>query len=258
MKICKLCGEVRNLQKSHAIGNSFFRKIFRKFDGKAIVLESNSNTSKPSSDSWSQYQLCRDCEQLLNNKFEKYAVSVLNGKNNEIKVTKSAVGVFFNNVDVARIIKYILSIYWRGALSSHDSYSRLIISNRISDNLRGVFLKDFPLLDQCYHVKIYRLINSNFENKYDTKDLICSPFYRLIKSDKHEKFNRVVYCFLFGGFFFEITLGRVSYKEKLENKFLLKNKNHIFMSYLDMNDIPEIKRNLDYWATYGNHNYLNN
>lgn len=249
MRVCKLCGEVRVLQDSHAIGNSFFRKIFRKFEGKAILLKSDSQESFTTSDSWKQYQLCRDCEQLLNNKYEKYAVSVLNGNNKEIKITKSNLGVMLNNVDVSRIQKYILSIYWRGALSKHSSYSKLIISDGISNNLRGVFLKDLPLLNQCYHVKIYRLINSKFENKCDTKDLIFSPFYRLIKSEKHDKFNRVVYCFIFGGFFFEVVVGIITYKEKLNSKFLMKNTNHIFMSYLDMNDIPELKRNLDYWAS---------
>lgn len=74
---CKLCNKQKDLQLSHAVGDSVFRRIFKTNSGKGISVTRGDEDITYSSDSWAEHQLCSDCEMLLNLKYEKYSLGVL-------------------------------------------------------------------------------------------------------------------------------------------------------------------------------------
>ena len=57
---CKLCTNLTELCKSHAIPRAIFNNIFRNASGKAVAINGDLNTPiQYSSDSWDEYLLDR-------------------------------------------------------------------------------------------------------------------------------------------------------------------------------------------------------
>lgn len=74
--VCKFCNLEAALCKSHAIPDAIFRRLFRRFSGKAIEISGRKFVGY-SSDSWWDYQLCSGCEEKFNLAYDKKAIKYL-------------------------------------------------------------------------------------------------------------------------------------------------------------------------------------
>jgi len=235
---CKLCTKQRDLQLSHAIGNSVFRKIFRSNNGKGISLTSGDEDIVYSSDSWAEHQLCLSCEKLLNREYEQYSIGILRGKN--CSFSKSKLGLTFKGLNQHKLILYFLSIYWRAANSGHSAYKNTIIADRDNEYLRDIILNNKKISPSKYSVKISRVIDLSRSKGFsleNIKQLVVSPFFRIQKSSK---FKNISLCFMFEGFFIEVYLKGLSLKSRAKHGVLSKTKNLLFVPYLNLFDIEEI------------------
>lgn len=212
--ICKLCLSKAELKNSHAIGDSVFKKIYRKKSnsGKAISLTLDDENIRYSSDSWSEHQLCNSCEILLNTNYETYSLGVLRGKN--VKVDKISLGIKFSNINQHKFILYFLSILWRAANSNHDSYKNVVITDLDNEYLRAAILSNSKIPSGKFSIKINRVIdytkNQGFSSN-SIKELIVSPFCRIYEKDK---VDNISVCFMFEGFFIEIFMPSLKLKER--------------------------------------------
>ena len=153
--------------------------------------------------------LCINCEKYFNQQFENYAVDVLRSKRNEVSVSRSNNVVTFSNIDAKKIALYLLSIYWRGALSTHESYNELKISHGISNYLKYCFIGKYSLNNDVFKMRISKLFDASKVLSEDAmKFMILKPFARLIDEG-------LVYCFIYEGYFFQIFI-----KWKHRRKFI--------------------------------------
>jgi len=236
--VCKLCLNESDLKKSHAISNSIFRKIFRSADGKGILISNNDDDIAYTIDSWKEEQLCHSCEQLLSSNYEKYAIEALRGRG--AKVTNIGNADYINDIDVQTVLLFVLSVYWRGAHSSHKSYGQLSITDADSWLLRKCILENKKLPMKRFAVRIYKLIDSQncepeFEGKV-LKEFIASPY--VMKN--HSFGQRVVLCFAFEGLYVEIIVGGLTFSERKKIHYLKASSRRIVLKHKCIFDIPEL------------------
>lgn len=235
LEICKLCGEEKELQRSHVIGKAVFRKILKEAEnGYAINISIGQNKIKKSTDTWDSKLLCRDCESLFNSKFEDYSYHVLRREQKGILVTESPHGIYFNNVNTYRVILYFFSIYWRAGYSTHSAYANVVINEGISNHLKQVFNDTANLNSKAFSIRI-RLLKDETGGfpPESLKRMIINPYSRI-------KDKGFVLCMIYEGYFFELFCNASSFKERLAPGYLHRSRDAFFVPYIDIFDIPEV------------------
>lgn len=234
---------------SHAVGDSIFKKIFKSNSGKAISISSGDEAIGYSSDSWAEHQLCSNCEKFLNQEYESYSLGVLRGKN--CTFSKSDRGLSFSGLDQHKMVMYFLSIYWRAANSGHPSYKNAVIQEGGNEYLRNAILNDIKIPSGKYSVKLSRVMDLSESEGFTPeviKEIIVSPFCRIHGS---HKVNNISVCFMFEGFFIEIYIKRLRFKDRKKHGVLSESKDHLFIPYQNLFDIKEVFKLLV--TGYGKH-----
>lgn len=234
---CLFCQENKKLKRSHAIGNTIFSNVLKKCEkNAAIKISTYDEKLSLSNDSWATKQLCGDCEQFFNEKFEAYSINALRGKIASVKIIHLINGISYSNIDAEKLSKYFLSIYWRGAHSSHQGYNNLKITREIDTHIRSV-LKGDSKLTKHINIKLSSLYDGHGRlDKDGIKDIIMSPFTNF----HNEKLAS--YDFIFEGLLVQIFFGKVSYFEKKEKGYIDTSKR---MIVLPKNNIFDIKALVD-------------
>lgn len=234
MKQCALCLVTTELSKSHIIPNSVFRRILQENQGKAITFSDDKQSPiKYSSDSWWEYLLCCDCESLLNAHYEGYSIALLRGSQG--RVTRGNHGVTIREANLQRFQLFLMSVYWRAAVSSHPSYSTIFITEPFGSEIRKALKNDCPIALRLATIKISRLIDYT-EGGFSLsvlKSLIISPFARRVTSG-------FSFCFLIEGFFIEIFTPGLRHKSRSQKGILHPDKPVFLIPYLHIFDVPEI------------------
>lgn len=229
-----MCLKESELQWSHAIPNSFFKKLFKKNNGNAIFLStSDAENIRLSSESFAQYQLCFNCEQLLSNNYEGYAISAFRGKG--INVTRNEDFIKFDLIDSRKIRLFLLSIAWRVSRSSHPALREISIQLINLEKIRIALLKNTDTDSKVSSIKISRLVDST-ENGFSLdqlKQIIISPFKR-----RFENRNQSI-CFILEGFFIEIFTPGIK-TDNSQQGFLLSENNCLEIPYIEILSIPEM------------------
>lgn len=240
-KTCSLCLAEKTLKKSHAIANSIFKKIFRADGGKAIVLTLNEQDISYSSDSWWQYQLCGDCERLLNDKYEQYSLLVLRGHAGRVKKLKK--GVSFNGIDQRKLNMFFLSILWRASTSRHEAYSSVFLGRDMDEYLRNCLFNNIKIPIGSISVRLSRLCDKSEVHAFSLdslKGLIVSPF-----------FNGCDYCYAFEGFLVRISPPGIKLSKRSGVGVIHSNKKIMLVPFECIFDVPELHELL--MINYGKH-----
>lgn len=232
--ICALCLKNVPLQKSHVIPDSIFKRIFRTNSGKGISFSTDEDSSvEYTSDSWSEPLLCEGCESALNEKYENYSLALLRGAKG--KVLKHEKGVTFSDVDLVTFHLFVISIFWRSAVSQHYAFQKVFIPEPWKDKVRLSLYAKISVPVSRISVKISRLIDKS-DNGFSLeslKQIVLSPFFR----DQKERFS---FCFLFEGFFIEILFPGLRFSERSKIGIIYPNRNGFMAPYLSIFDVPEI------------------
>lgn len=237
--ICALCFEQKTLQKSHVLPNAVFRKIKKdQRSGQLIKLDdSDYMPAHYSQDSWWEYMLCTDCEQLIGG-YENYGLSLLRGTNRK-KTIRHTDGVTFRLHDYGRFKLFLTSLLWRAAVSKQSQFSKVILPGRCVEEARSSLRSSRPLGQLRLGVKISRLIDSTnvADNGFSAEHLeqfIISPVPRL--ND-----GRAYYTFLFliEGFLLEYFVRAIPFK-RAQEKGVHKKSPTLFVPHISIFDVPEL------------------
>jgi hypothetical protein len=236
---CKLCQKYKELRNSHAIPDSIFRTIFKKDLGKAILLTTDDHDVVYSSDSLDTQQLCDDCEKKLNHEYEVYSINLLRNAYKNVKRTRE--GVCFSNVDVEKLMKFILAIYWRAAVSEHESYSGAVMNAKLfhkdgANKLRNCLLNNLDIPKSLFSVQVRRLCDST--GSWDLnilKELIVTPFSRPYGKEMKTSVN-----FVIEGFYISVVMPSLSNKERRQDLVLYPRGNQFVAKFIDYSSIPEL------------------
>lgn len=234
--ICKLCLMQRELCDSHALPDSAFKYIFRQSQGKAIVLTDDSKTPIDySSDSWSQYLLCYDCEQKLGRNFDEYGIKVFRGEKG--KARKGDTGITFSEVDKQRLRMFFLSLLWRISVSTHDAYRNIDLPYALEEELRDALMSEKKIRGSLFTVAIYRLLDSTKTGGFShesMREFIIAPFGRRYGN------GLISVCFLFFGYFVEVFISKLPARF-LKRPGVISGNGNIFLApYQELLDVPEI------------------
>jgi hypothetical protein len=238
LDICKLCKEKSELQNSHVIGNSIFKKIFRCNSGKAISISDLKENIEYSKDSWAEYQLCKKCETHLNEKYEKYSLRALRGEG--VIASRNSIGVTFRKIDLHKLNMYFLSLVWRAANSGHSAYNNVILGVNDNEYLRIAILKNEQVPTNKFSIKISRLIDYTSTNGFSDeslKNFIVSPFCRI---NPDINISHISICFTFEGFFIEVFIPGLTSKFRNNFGFIHRSKKILVAPNLDIFSVAEI------------------
>lgn len=239
LEICKLCGEEKELQRSHVIGKAVFSKILREVEnGYAINILTGKNQIKKSTDTWDSKLLCKDCEKLFNQKYEDYSYHVLRREQKGILTNEGPHGIYFSKVNTYRVILYFFSIYWRAGYSTHSAYSNVVINEGISNHLKQVFKDEANLNPKAFSVRVRLLKDESGGFPPESlKRIIINPYNRI-------QGKGFVLCMIYEGFFFELFCNASTFKDRQAPGFLNRAKDSFFVPYVDLFDIPEVVQTL--------------
>ena len=238
MKICQLCRCKSELCNSHAIPDSVFRAIFKKGNGQAIELSSKKTApNRRSQDSWATDQLCSKCETKLNTNFDQYGLNLLRGKVGG--VTRDNDGVHFSNIDTIKFKSFILSVFWRGAISNHENYQTIDVDPQFLESIRSNLVRSTNVSKNACTVVVQRLVDSALGgfSESNLRELVVSPFPRTydVRGHIHSSISMI-----FMGFYFEIFLHSIRTNGKV-SKFALGSKKESYTAPLvEIMDIPEV------------------
>jgi len=233
---CKLCNNNKELKDSHIIPNAMFHRILKANSGWAITFQDDAESwVKRSSESWSEYLLCSDCEKFLNEEYEQYSISVLRNALNSVEITKHKNGITFKSLVGEKFQLFLVSIVWRAAVSSLEVYSKVELLPLWAEEIRTSLLNHRKIRTSLVDIRISRLHDKtkNGFTSENLKNILVSPFFR-----KHEK--NISYCFLLEGFFVEFFLPGLNFIERNKSGMIKPNKGILLIPYINIFNIPEV------------------
>lgn len=238
LKKCQLCLCKSDLCNSHAIPDSIFRSLFKQGNGQAIELSSGEFIpNKKSQDSWSTDQLCSKCEEKLNITYDQYGLKLLRGKIGN--VTRDKDGVHFSNINSLKFKSFILSIFWRGAVSDHDSYKKIQVTPYFLERIRFCLVRTANVSKNSCTVIVRRLVDTTEGgfNESNLRNIVVAPFPR--QYEVRSEFYRSI-SMIFLGFYFEIFDKPIRSDNKESDFILGSNKTTYITPYLEITEIPEV------------------
>ncbi|EHU0376614.1 hypothetical protein KY018_003463 [Vibrio cholerae] len=238
MKKCQLCCRKRELCNSHAIPDSVFRSLFKKGSGQAVELSSKESTpNRMSQDSWATDLLCSSCEEKLNNNYDQYGLNLLRGKIGEVQ--KDSEGVHFSNIDTLKFKSFILSVFWRGAISEHENYRTIEVSPYFLELIRSTLIRSSNVSKGSCTVIIQRLTDTKGVGftESNLRELVVSPFPRTYEA-QGKLYSSISMIFL--GFNFEIFLNPINNDQKITKFALGSNKENYTAPFVEIMDISEV------------------
>lgn len=237
--ICKLCGEEKELQRSHVIGKTFFSQILRNSDKNlATQFELINKRSIETNDTWFTRLLCSQCERFFNEKYENYSVAILREKRKEVEIIKDSEGINYKNIDVEKLAIFVLSIFWRGVHSEHHAFDDCINDPTIESVLKEIIKGKIKVVSSIIKVRIRLFKDSaNFLNESMLKQIIIAPFKESIP-------NGIIYTMTFEGYLVEIYLGNLNISNTIKNGILDVGSSEIYIPYVEILSHRQIRNTL--------------
>jgi hypothetical protein len=141
---CKLCLQDKPLRNSHIIPE-FLYKHEKLYDDKYRYLRLSLDPTNPNvyeHKGRREELLCTDCENLLNQRYERYARQVLYDKRQQHS-TQTPSAEILNNLDYARLKLFQLSILWRASMSSLPEFNSVTVGPH-EERIRQMLLDGNP------------------------------------------------------------------------------------------------------------------
>ncbi len=123
---CVMCGGGKRLCEAHIIPESFFRKI--KGDQATLLLipsDKDAYQGKRPRGSWDSNILCAECDNWLNDKYDRFASQVFLDHQGITFIFDIESGMWvprFDDLDVNTMKRFGLSVLWRAHHSQLDEY----------------------------------------------------------------------------------------------------------------------------------------
>lgn len=183
---CKLCLNERELRNSHIIPEFTYRPLYDEIH-RTFEWSRGSATCKPLQKGYREYLLCDDCEQLLNERYEKpfkriwYDAPVLprtlTGSTHQL-----------SGLPVPEFKLFHLSVLWRACISSLPVFSKARLGP-YAERLRTLLLSGEPC-PATY--EIFAVVLRNPLTGGPANDIILQPFNARFA-------DQITNVFVFGG-----------------------------------------------------------
>lgn len=205
MAKCYLCGHVKPLLQSHSIPNSYFKAIFRKNNGKGILLSSQGDPDHKASDSGDWELLCEDCEREINEGCEKYVINRFRFKRNAEEFERS---IRFDDVVCAKVVRFCIAILWRASISPAVLFRGFKLGRDLESVFREYLKSNLNCIDEkLFSIYIYKLFDpADVLNKLDDSFVLAPVTHKRKNYDLHQ--------FVVEGFLFNVAIPGLRSKER--------------------------------------------
>lgn len=237
--VCALCIEPKVLRKSHIIPNAVFRRI-KHAQNSAQLLQFDDSEHTPvqhSQESWREYLLCADCEQVIAEN-EKYGLDLLRGSDGS-KTYRHSEGVTFRAHDYRRFKLFLTSLLWRAAVSKQAYFSKVILPDDCKEEARASLRSGRPLGHLRLGCKLLQLTDdtSAADGGFSPEmleQIVMSPIPRL-----HEGRPYYTFLFVFEGFLLEYFVRGVPHK-LAHDLGMHRPSPVLFVPHRTIFDVPEL------------------
>lgn len=226
---CKLCKKEKELRVSHIVPRAIFRSIYRDNSGKGVEVTGDENTpNQPTQRQNTERLLCHSCEQLFSKSYENSGLKYLRGQLG----SKDRNGLY--GVDLGNIELMIISIFWRASVSSIPAYSGVSFDEVLNERIREDLLKNYKRKNTNVSVKIHSLKDSLGVFSQDNLEKIHLSISR--------KSYRSGFCYslVILGYLIEFFVPGLNYEERKKGNVLSRNRNNIYLSCVDIWDVPDL------------------
>lgn len=197
--MCKLCLAESELQQSHTIPRSYFKRL-KKEDGKIIVIQKGKKAITGNFDP-KEPMLCRKCEQFLSVNYEHYGIRVLRDHKN---FRKNADHIIIGSFQYEKFYLYLISILWRASVAKDDHYDTVQGIESLDDLFRHCILNKRVRinklsglrLDHFIKISVFRIVDSTGNISDEVIKVLLSNFAQR----KSDTIKRVMWYFIVEGF----------------------------------------------------------
>ena len=183
----------KELRNSHIIPEFLYKPLYdekhRAIPFSNITGSKEYQRRKPLQKGLREKLLCHDCEQLLNDRYEKYFKKRWFDEKALPETMASGKSFSINTLDFHKFKLFHLSILFRASVSSLHEFQQVALGSH-EESLRKIIFNDVPTSDREYVVLCHAITKSNSEIQYG---LITSPF-KLRQPNGY-----ISYGFCFGG-----------------------------------------------------------
>ncbi len=190
---CRLCALEKGLRNSHIIPEFLYKPLY---DDKHRAQRLFNTDDKPEYKRLRPLQkglreklLCSDCEQLLNDRYEKYFKKRWFDEKALPRKLNDGVTWKVRNLDYHKFKLFHLSVLFRASVSSLPEYQQVTLGPH-EENIRKIIFNNTSCSDREYVILCHAITKSNSEIQYG---LITNPF-KLRQPTRH-----ISYGFCFGG-----------------------------------------------------------
>ena len=229
---CRLCNTKSDLQNSHIIPDFVYKPIYdehlaqgnkhrayelfrdgvNKFGGKKVIQTG-----------LNEKLLCRQCEQLLNERYEKFFHKLWFKKGALPAIISPGSVLQLSELDYHRFKLFHLSILFRASVSSLPEFSQVKLGLH-EETIRGMLLDNNPGRECEYVIIAHMVTSDNYKINFN---LITSPF------KTRQPNGSISYVFCFGGCAWYYIVDSRSVLDY--SKFMLKADGTMSLMSLGMN-----------------------
>lgn len=257
MPVCAYCMRNRELCKSHAIPNSFFKGIKRQNSGRLILLQDDQNDNCYSTNTGAAELLCNTCEAYFNKEFDAPIVNAF--KAWDRKIIQYGFRTKFQ-FSANHITQALASIFWRACVSQSDFYENAKISVDAQKAILALIKgpqEEALKLSSCSISRLYDkrpASEGGFRQELFSNIVIPVNAYRASIGKSHKK-QYLAFTIAVQGFVCTMTIPRLPFMKKNKPKYLKPNTSYLhapLLHFLDYSPfesvaVSALKKTLE-WA----------
>lgn len=240
---CKLCQRDADLQESHIFPRSYF-KFIKSGSGQLLEVKIDKDTEPVLSNlDPKEYLFCRECEQFLSNKYEKYGTQLFRKAHN---IERQPNYVKIKSFNYTKFYLYIISILWRASISTIKRYEHITFDEKMNVRFAKCIIKETTRmapsikLDHFFKIALVRLKDSS--NQLDDQ-VIRKIFIDLNLRKTNNIDDGITYFFAIEGILILINFNssvdlHTLRTRKITNQMI--DKTYIKIPFVDISEIKEI------------------
>ncbi|GAA0402490.1 hypothetical protein GCM10009133_09030 [Cocleimonas flava] len=241
--ICKLCGNVEHLRKSHAIPSSFIKETLNSSGWAYTFRMENKGSPEKTGNDIKDYLLCESCEQFLSKTYEHPFITLL--KNDSVDRGKASLKktlhghtFHFGSKKLSSIhaINFIISIFWRCSLLDIDLFKNFTLPDSCLEWMKEIVIENKKPESRLIGIEINTLTDST--ERYSSEALnqiIVAPFM-------FEDHPRPIIGIIFGGYLFKIIIPNNRINDR--HSLLQQNTKTYLAKNQELLEIPNINDTL--------------
>lgn len=247
MGTCKLCGEQRQLKKSHIIPRSYYRSA-KRGQGQLIKIKDDQDTAPMLINSDPKEPLlCQDCEQFLSDNYEREGTRLFKpSRDRRHQVVRMGEYVKFKGFKYRLTYLYFLSILWRAAVSRLPQYAGVELAG-IEPYVRDCLRRKH--LDLNPQIRIDHFIKLGIVRVVDRTGAVPDSLLKGAILDMNRSLGKpastqgALFYFMVDGFLIVYVLKPEPSLEQLRTarfEFQVPDRSSVKIRFLDIQEVAEI------------------